>query len=89
VPASTTKDKTMKKFNTMAGMAAVAMTSVALSPNTIAAPSFKLPSFRGRKRYPGQSTRQAMRGMRRAQGGPGIDLCPHLFEYVACLETPF
>jgi hypothetical protein len=41
-------------------------------------------------RYPEQSTRQAMRGLRRAQGGPGIDLCPHLFEYVERpLEMPF
>lgn len=28
----------------------------------------------GNKRYPEQSTRQAMRGERRAQGGPGIVL---------------
>ena len=41
-------------------------------------------------RYPEQSSRQAMRGMRRAQGGPGIDLCPHLFEYVERqMEMPF
>lgn len=41
-------------------------------------------------RYPEQSSREAMRGMRRAQGGPGIDLCPHLFEYVERpMEMPF
>jgi hypothetical protein len=33
-------------------------------------------------RYPDQSSRQAMRGMRRAQGGPGIKLEGGV--YVAC-----
>lgn len=28
----------------------------------------------GARRYPEQSSRQAMRGQRRAQGGPGIEL---------------
>lgn len=28
-----------------------------------------------------QSTRQELRGQRRAQGGPGITLNPHTFEY--------
>jgi hypothetical protein len=80
----------MKNINTMAAMAAVAMAAGSLSPSAVAAPAFKLPSFSFRKRYPEQSTRQVMRGMRRAQGGPGIDLCPHLFEYVERpLEMPF
>ena len=41
-------------------------------------------------RYPEQSSRQAVRGSRRAQRGAGIELCPHLFEYVERpLEMPF
>ena len=41
-------------------------------------------------RYPEQSSRQAMRRHRRAQGGVGIDLCPHRFEYRDRLfEIPF
>lgn len=30
--------------------------------------------YRGNRRYPEQSSRQAQRGMRRAQGGPGLVL---------------
>jgi hypothetical protein len=36
--------------------------------------AFKPPRIRISKRYPEQSSRQAMRGSRRAQGGPGIEL---------------
>ena len=33
------------------------------------------------KRYPEQSSRQAMRGHRRAQGGPGVELNRRTHEY--------
>lgn len=33
------------------------------------------------RRYPEQSTRQELRGQRRAQGGPGIELNPSTFAY--------
>lgn len=36
--------------------------------------AFKAPRIRSSKRYPEQSSRQAMRAHRRAQGGPGIEL---------------
>jgi hypothetical protein len=36
---------------------------------------------RGRVFYPEQSTRQQLRGQRRAQGGPGITLNTRTFEY--------
>lgn len=39
------------------------------------------PSGSGRNRYPVQSSRQELRGLRRAQGGPGITLNPRTFEY--------
>ena len=39
-----------------------------------AAGALKPPRIRIRNRYPEQSSRQAMRGARRAQGGPGIEL---------------
>lgn len=39
------------------------------------------PRGSGRNRYPEQSSRQELRGQRRAQGGPGIALNPHTFEY--------
>lgn len=40
-----------------------------------------VPRGSGSKRYPEQSTRQELRGQRRAQGGPGITLNPRTFEY--------
>lgn len=36
--------------------------------------AFKAPRVRTSHRYPEQSTRQALRGQRRAQGGPGLVL---------------
>lgn len=39
------------------------------------------PRGSGRPRYPEQSTRQELRGQRRAQGGPGITLNPRTFQY--------
>lgn len=39
-----------------------------------AAPQFKPARISTKKRYPEQSSRQEMRGFRRAQGGPGIVL---------------
>lgn len=55
-----------------------AMAAAALGLSGIRAESagipFKPPRIRTRNRYPEQSSRQAMRGYRRAQGGPGIEL---------------
>lgn len=56
----------------------VAMMSAASGPWAGLAKVFKhafaTPKIRFSKRYPEQSSRQAMRGQRRAQGGPGIVL---------------
>lgn len=43
--------------------------------------AFKAPRARTNRRYPEQSSRQAMRGHRRAQGGPGIELNPFTGKY--------
>jgi hypothetical protein len=44
-----------------------------------AVPQFKAPRIRAGKRYPEQSSRQEMRGYRRAQGGPGIRLVEGMY----------
>jgi hypothetical protein len=41
-----------------------------------------MPKPRVRKAYPERSSRQQMRGFRRAQGGPGITLDASAFTYV-------
>lgn len=43
--------------------------------------AFRMPSIRTSKRYPEQSSRQAMRNFRRQQGGPGIVLNTHTGQY--------
>lgn len=42
--------------------------------------AFKPPRIRVSKRYPEQSSRQTMRGHRRAQGGPGLVLVGNKYE---------
>lgn len=56
-----------------AAMAAAALGLFGIGAE-FAAGAFKPPRIRTRNRYPEQSSRQAMRGHRRAQGGPGIKL---------------
>lgn len=58
-----------------------ALAGIALSGAAFPASAFLAPRFSGRKRYPEQSTRQQLRGQRRAQGGPGITLNTRTFEY--------
>lgn len=53
-----------------------ALAGIALSTP---ASAFRAP--RAPKRYPEQSTRQELRGQRRARGGPGITLNPRTFQY--------
>lgn len=43
--------------------------------------AFRAPRVRKSRRYPEQSSRQAMRGHRRAQGGIGIELNRRTHEY--------
>lgn len=51
--------------------------------------AFKPKRIRVSKRYPEQSSRQAMRGHRRAQGGPGIVLARGAFVYVSKTTEDF
>lgn len=67
--------------NTPSGLIS-AIQLLAMGASMPGAPSISAPRFRNpSKRYPEQSSRQAMRGHRRAQGGPGIELNPHNFVY--------
>lgn len=43
--------------------------------------AFRMPRIRTSKRYPQQSSRQAMRAHRRQQGGPGIVLNTETCQY--------
>ena len=62
----------MKHKLGLAAMVAGMLGSLSVTANAGSSP-FRAPRIRSRKRYPEQSTRQAMRGHRRAQGGPGLD----------------
>lgn len=58
-----------------------ALAGIAFAGLSTPASAFRAPRIQTRKRYPEQSTRQELRGQRRAQGGPGITLNPRTFEY--------
>jgi len=58
-----------------------ALAGIAFSGLSTPASAFRTPRIQISKRYPEQSTRQQLRGQRRAQGGPGITLNPRTFEY--------
>jgi hypothetical protein len=59
-----------------AALAAALLAGLSAVPShAAAAPALRMPSVRKpSKHYPEQSSRQALRGMRRAQGGPGLVL---------------
>jgi hypothetical protein len=61
----------------LAALAALA----SLGGITLPSSALRAPRISRRKRYPHQSTRQELRGQRRAQGGPGITLNPRTFQY--------
>lgn len=58
-----------------------ALAGIAFAGHSTPASAFRAPRIHPRKRYPEQSTRQELRGQRRAQGGPGITLNPRTFQY--------
>lgn len=65
----------MRKHNPLAFLAAIlGANPVARLPLSEPTMMWRQPRIRFSKRYPEQSSRQAMRGSRRAQGGPGIVL---------------
>lgn len=53
-----------------------------ISPRDLPQRAFRVPRIRTHKRYPEQSSRQAMRAHRRQQGGPGIVLDTATGQYV-------
>lgn len=44
-----------------------------MSTKQLVSKRYRRPGFKNRQRYEEQSDRQALRGFRRAQGGPGIE----------------
>lgn len=81
--------KTSISFASISGLAAGLLGGLSVIPEARTRPVTRSRSSavyrRGTRiqRYPEQSTRQALRGQRRAQGGPGIELNPRTFAYEA------
>jgi hypothetical protein len=64
----------MRHINPITALLAMSMAAAAdaTAPSGHGLPSLSFPRHTPSKRYPEQSARQALRGFRRAQGGPGI-----------------